>query len=185
MTAQSSVPFGARSNICRLPHFHRRPRNKILRAKIKMLPSPTTKPRYDFCRTTFALAPPTTQLRREWFFKRTFRPAQSRSFDTCSNRCSPRQTWRVPSDSACSSHAGIATYSPRPPKTLTRTVPIGDRLCRRGCTGLENVQRLDAARCTVAGDKDRICAAVNRSDNHEVVGQMETFDAEIRMPLAN
>jgi hypothetical protein len=96
MTAQSSVPFGARSNICRRRHFRRRPLNKTLRAKI--VPNPITRLRYDFCKTMFALAPPTIQLCQEWFFKLTFRPVPNRSFDICLSRSSTPWTWRLPSD---------------------------------------------------------------------------------------
>src|SRR5450755_4247025 len=55
---------------------------------------------------------------------------------------------------------------------------------RRGCAGLENVQRIEAARFVVAWNKDRVSAAVDRSHNHEIVRQMETFDTEVRMPFA-
>src|SRR6202030_1799625 len=49
---------------------------------------------------------------------------------------------------------------------------------------LQPLERIDAARSAVARNKDRVSAAMNRSDNHEIVRQMETFDAEIRIAFA-
>src|SRR5450631_4585405 len=71
---------------------------------------------------------------------------------------------------------------PRPDSSPV--LPIGNTLRRRGCAGLENVQRIETARFSVAWNKDRVSAAVDRSHNHEIVRQMETFDTEVRMPFA-
>src|ERR1700694_2578952 len=57
-------------------------------------------------------------------------------------------------------------------------LPIGNMLRRRGCAGLENVECIDAARFVIGGNKDRVSAAMDRSDNHQIVRQMETFNAE-------
>src|SRR5450631_338316 len=51
-------------------------------------------------------------------------------------------------------------------------LPVGNMLRRRGCAGLENVQRIDAACFVVAWNKNRVSAAMDRSDNHEIVRQM-------------
>src|ERR1700690_4483784 len=63
-------------------------------------------------------------------------------------------------------------------------LPIGNNVRRRGGAGLEHVERIDAARFAVARNKDRVPAAMDRADNHEIVGQMETFDAEVRIAFA-
>src|SRR4051812_15321493 len=55
--------------------------------------------------------------------------------------------------------------------------------CRLGAA-LEHVQRIKAARCTIAGNEDRVSAALDRADNHQVVRQMEAFDGELRLVLA-
>src|ERR1700686_145578 len=56
--------------------------------------------------------------------------------------------------------------------------------CRRLHAGLEHVERIEAARFAVGWKKDRVSAATDRTDNHEIVRQVETLDAEVRMLCA-
>src|SRR5258708_138155 len=58
---------------------------------------------------------------------------------------------------------------------------VGKISCRRLDASLEYVERIEAARLAVGWKKDRISAALDRSDDHEIVRQMETLDAEFRM----
>src|ERR1700730_14354773 len=84
----------------------------------------------------------------------------------------------------CREGAGLAKGAATPEPVSSPALRTGDRLRRRGGAGLEHVQRIDAARFAVDRNKDRVSAAMNGSDNHEIVRQMETFDAEIRIALA-
>ena len=67
---------------------------------------------------------------------------------------------------------------------MKRSWPLGKISCRRLDAGLEYVERIEAARFAVGRKKDRVSAAMDRSDNHEIVRQVETLDAEVRMLCA-
>jgi hypothetical protein len=67
---------------------------------------------------------------------------------------------------------------------FTRLWPLGKILCRRLHASLGHVERIEAARFTIGRKKDRVSAALNRTDNHEIIGQLETLDAEVCMPRA-
>src|SRR6195256_2097701 len=54
-------------------------------------------------------------------------------------------------------------------------------LCRRLHAGLEQIERIEAARFAVGWKKDRVSAALDRSDNHEIIRQVETLDTEVGM----
>src|SRR5258707_3161929 len=54
---------------------------------------------------------------------------------------------------------------------------------RRLHARLEHIQRIDAARVAVVGNEDRVAAAADRADNHQIVRQVKTFDPEIHMPF--
>src|SRR5258708_35272361 len=62
--------------------------------------------------------------------------------------------------------------------------PLGKISCRRLDAGLEHVERIEAARCAVSWKKDRVSAALDGSDNHEIIRQVKTLDAEVRMLCA-
>jgi hypothetical protein len=61
---------------------------------------------------------------------------------------------------------------------------LGKILCHRLHAGLEHVKRIEAARFAVSWKKDRVSAALDRSDNHEIIRQVKTLDAEVRMLCA-
>ena len=67
---------------------------------------------------------------------------------------------------------------------MKRSWPLGKISCRRLDAGLEHVERIEAARFAVGWKKDRVSATLDRSDNHEIVRQVETLDAEVRMLCA-
>ena len=67
---------------------------------------------------------------------------------------------------------------------VKRSWPFGKISCRRLDAGLEHVERIEAARFAVGWKKDRVSTAMDRSDNHEIVRQVETLDAEVRMLCA-
>src|SRR5258708_39430706 len=67
---------------------------------------------------------------------------------------------------------------------VKRSWPLGKISCRRLDAGLEHVERIEAARFAVGWKKDRVSAAMDRSDDHEIVRQVETLDAEVRMLCA-
>src|SRR5258708_23461000 len=67
---------------------------------------------------------------------------------------------------------------------VKRLWPLGKISCRRLDAGLEHVERIKAARFAVGWKKDRVSAAMDRSDDHEIVRQVETLDAEVRMLCA-
>jgi hypothetical protein len=52
---------------------------------------------------------------------------------------------------------------------VKRSWPLGKRSCRRLDAGLEHVERIEAARFAVGWKKDRVSAAMDRSDNHKIV----------------
>jgi hypothetical protein len=70
---------------------------------------------------------------------------------------------------------------------MNRSWPLGKIKisCRRLGSGLEHVKCIEAARFAVGWKKDQISAAIDRSDNHEIVRQVETLDAEARMLAAS
>src|SRR5258708_38120745 len=65
-----------------------------------------------------------------------------------------------------------------------RSWPLGKISCRRLDAGLEHVERIEAARFAVGWKKVRVSAAMVRSDDHEIVRQVESLDAEVRMLCA-
>src|SRR5258708_9605136 len=67
---------------------------------------------------------------------------------------------------------------------VKRSWPPGKISCRRLDAGLEHVERIKPARFAVGWKKDRVSAAMDRSDNHEIVRQVETLDAEVGMLCA-
>src|ERR1700737_470896 len=69
-------------------------------------------------------------------------------------------------------------------RRLKRSWALGKISCRRLDAGLEHVERIEAARFAVGWKKDRVSATQDRSDNHEIVRQVETLDAEVRMLCA-
>src|SRR5271168_4292802 len=99
MTARSSGRFGEKSNTSRLRPFRLHRVNKINLAKMRR-PSFTTRLQYVSYRIMCDPVLPITQLRREWFCKPTFRPAQNRSFDICLNPFSILSMLPLPSDEA-------------------------------------------------------------------------------------
>src|ERR1700733_4264942 len=99
MTARSSGRFGERSNTSRLRRFRLRRANKINLAKMRR-PSLTTRLQFVSCRIMCEPVLPITQLRREWFCKPIFKPAQNRSLDICLNPFSILSMLRLPSDEA-------------------------------------------------------------------------------------
>ena len=44
-------------------------------------------------------------------------------------------------------------------------------------TGLEHMRRIDAARLVIGRHKDRVTTAMYGADDHQIIGQVETFDA--------
>src|SRR5258708_457609 len=67
---------------------------------------------------------------------------------------------------------------------VKRSSPLGKISCCRLDAGLEHVERIEAPRFAVGWKKARVSAAMDRSDNHEIVRQVETLDAEVRMLCA-
>src|SRR5450631_2235070 len=67
---------------------------------------------------------------------------------------------------------------------FTRSSPLGKILCHRLHAALEHVERIEAAHLAVSWKKDRVSAAQDRSDNHEIIRQVKTLDAEVRMLCA-
>jgi hypothetical protein len=57
--------------------------------------------------------------------------------------------------------------------------------CRRLDAGLEHIERIEAARFAVGWKKDRISAAMDRSDNHEIVRQVAPAFALLRTSSPN
>src|SRR5271154_2753358 len=99
MTARSSGRFGERSNTFRLRRFRLHQANKINLARMRR-PSLTTRLQYVSYRIMCDRVLLITQLRREWFCKPIFRPAQNRSFDICLNLFSILSMSPLPSDEA-------------------------------------------------------------------------------------
>src|SRR5258708_38185148 len=65
-----------------------------------------------------------------------------------------------------------------------RSWQLGKISCRGLDAGLEHVERIEAARLAVGWKKNRVSAAMDRSDNHEIIRQVEPFDAEVCMLCA-
>ena len=74
----------------------------------------------------------------------------------------------------------LRVWNPDEPRAK-RSWPPGQISCRRLDAGREHVERVEAARLAVGWQKHRVSAALNRSDNHEIVRQMETLGAELCM----
>src|ERR1700682_5438012 len=64
---------------------------------------------------------------------------------------------------------------------VKRSWPLGKISRRRLDAGLEHVERIEAARFAVGWKKDPVSAALDRSDNHEIIRQVKNIDAEVRM----
>src|SRR5579863_5180828 len=99
MTARSSGRFGEKSNTSRLRRFRLHQVNKINQAKMGR-PNLTTRLQYGSYRIMCDPVPPITQLRREWFYKPIFKPAQNRSLDICLNPFSILSMLPLPSGEA-------------------------------------------------------------------------------------
>jgi hypothetical protein len=99
MTARSSGRFGEKSNTSRLRPFRLHRVNKINLAKMRP-PSLTIRLQYVSYRIMCDPVLPITQLRREWFCKPIFRPAQNRSLDICLSLFSILSMPPLPSDEA-------------------------------------------------------------------------------------
>src|SRR5258708_15876884 len=67
---------------------------------------------------------------------------------------------------------------------VKRSWPLGKVSCRRLDAGIEHVERIEAARFAIGWKKERVTAAMDGSDDHEIVRQVETLDAEVRMLCA-
>src|SRR5207244_2993062 len=70
-----------------------------------------------------------------------------------------------------------------PPPASSPLSALGNRPPRCLGADLENIQRVDPSRFAIPGNKDRVPAAMDRSDNHQIVRQMETFDAQFGIAI--
>src|ERR1700733_996535 len=111
----------------------------------------------------------------------------------CSNRASVRLRYSITYDQRinklpwCKPDIGQTLVSrsiSQVAARVRRSRPLGKISCRRLHAALEHVERIEAARFAVGWKKDRVSAALDGSDNHEIVRQMETLDAEVCMLCA-